>query len=68
MSGFPVCTVCGRPVPITAKTGWLREVRGWEAPRRQGGTNALASRDLTGRFAHDLCIRDPRLAQGTLRV
>lgn len=68
MSGFPTCQFCGEPVLVTARSGWVRGVTGWETPRRQGGANAILNRKLTGDFAHERCVKDRTTieAQGSL--
>jgi hypothetical protein len=48
------CATCGKVVLQGDRIHW--EVLGWEAERRQGGTNALRLRQRTGAVAHTECI------------
>lgn len=48
------CDACGGPT--TPTLAWYQVV-GYEQPRTQGGTNALALRKRTGKVICDGCIR-----------
>jgi hypothetical protein len=50
-----LCEFCFNPVdPLAPDT--LHSVKGWEKPRKQGGTNTIHLRQETGKFAHDECV------------
>lgn len=50
------CAVCGLTV-AEGDPDRYNEVLGWEkAFRKQGGTNAVAARQVTGRSAHKHCV------------
>lgn len=49
------CLFCSVPVEPNS-TRVYRRVRGWEHPRRDGGTNALALREPLDEFACSTCI------------
>jgi len=49
------CVNCGAPTAIDA-AGTYREIEGWEQVRRQGGTNAVKHRRLTGRICCPSCM------------
>jgi len=48
------CAICSKIMDLTRPH--YHEETGWVKPRRHGGTNALALRQRTGRFAHWECI------------
>lgn len=50
------CYVCAQPVTLSRRGGWLRQVTGWEEPRRQGGANKIVQRRTTGEVAHVGCV------------
>ena len=54
------CKLCGQPVQMGERL--YREVTGWEEIRKQGGTNAVRLRRLTGDVAHWACVE--RAASG----
>jgi hypothetical protein len=50
------CPFCGKPVDPDGATTH-RAITGWEAPRHDGGANAIRLRETTGDFAHAACVR-----------
>lgn len=63
------CAVCDRP--FRAAETIMREVRGWERLRAQGGANAITRREETGRLAHRGCIEvgpPPAVIPGQLEL
>ncbi len=51
------CIECGLEINIRAKSGWMREITGWEEVRKGGGANKIANRETTGRVAHPYCLK-----------
>jgi hypothetical protein len=49
------CVNCGEATAILAAGTW-REIEGWEQVRRQGGTNAVRYRRLTGSICCPSCM------------
>jgi hypothetical protein len=49
-----ICPFCHGPVEPGERVYY--EVLGWEAERKQGGTNALRLRSRTGQQAHWFCV------------
>ena len=50
----PRCAICAGTIPVGAPV--LREVTGWVAPRRGGGTHHLRLQAFTGKVAHAACL------------
>ena len=50
-----VCTLCERAIEPGEPV--MQEEIGYAKIRTEGGTNALALRRVTGRFAHLLCVQ-----------
>jgi hypothetical protein len=53
------CCDCGDPITDEAEA-WF-EVLGWEHPRSQGGTNAIAFRARTGTAMCNACMQARKL-------
>lgn len=51
------CALCGREISKDEQLHAYRRVVGWEKPRTQGGTNAVALREVTDVRAHASCVR-----------
>ena len=49
------CPLCNKD--IATDEPFMQEEIGWAKPRSQGGTNALALRHVTARYAHALCVQ-----------
>lgn len=50
-----LCEFCFNQLDPLAPTT-MHSVRGWEKPRKQGGTNTIHLRQPTGKFAHEHCV------------
>lgn len=48
------CTLCDKAIEPGQHV--MQEEIGYARIRREGGTNALALRRVTGRFAHQVCV------------
>ena len=58
----PRCAICAGTIPVGAPV--LREVTGWVAPRRGGGTHHLRLQAFTGKVAHAACLLARERPQG----
>jgi hypothetical protein len=64
------CFHCGQPIGRDDLDRCWRKVSGWEKHREQGGTNALALREVEDLWMHNSCMllakRGIAPGQGTL--